>query len=174
MTRSRLISLAASFTIFASASVSMAAVGDSSLERAIDRGKTMYLYDRAAWVTSDDLSARLPPNRRSEVGGWVVTPFPDGLHVDYFGKDKAADLVVYAANVSGRTVSDAIVYPATAEPRLKEPALRMARALRAAWAEMGRHSDWQPCTNARFNTIILPPENDGIIRVRYPRPRQRV
>lgn len=42
----------------------------SSLQRAIDRGKTMYLYDRAAWVTSDDaaLAFQRLDRRRSEAG----------------------------------------------------------------------------------------------------------
>jgi len=141
------------------------------IQRSVDRGRKMYLYDRAAWVTSDDIITRLPQARAPEVGGWIVTPGVTGFHVDYFGKNGDADRVVYAADVDGTVVSNAIVYPASAEPTLKEPALRMARALRAAWIEVSRHSDWHPCTNARFNTIVLTPEFDGTVPVYFLSPQ---
>lgn len=144
-----------------------AATQESPTQQATSRGNMMYAYDRAAWVTSDDLIARLPRARDGEVGGWIVTALPNALHVDYFGKDAAADRVVYAADVIGESVTRAIVYPAEAEPELKQPALQMARALRAAWIEIGRHDEWQPCAPARFNTIVLPPESDGTVRVYF-------
>src|SRR4051812_18268024 len=103
---------------------------DNPIGRAADRGTTMYLFDRAAWLTSDDVLARLPSDRQGEVGGWIVTPLADGVHVDYFGKDAAADHVVYGADVKDGAVANALVYPSTAEPPLKEPALQMVRALR--------------------------------------------
>ncbi|MFL6759995.1 hypothetical protein [Sphingomonas sp.] len=143
----------------------------SPIQSAIDRGRTMYLYDGAAWVTSDDIVTRLPHERGPEVGGWIVTPVRDGFHVDYFGKNAAADHVVYAADVNGQTVSRAIVYAMTAEPMLKEPALHMARALRAAWVELSHHPDWRPCTNSHFNTIVLPPQLDGTIPVYFLTPQ---
>lgn len=143
----------------------------TSLQRSIDRGRTMYLYDRAAWVTSDDIIIRLPQNRGPEVGGWIVTPRVSGFHLDYFGKDSDADRVVYSADVDGTAVTNATVYPVGAEPLLKEPALQMARALRAAWTEVGRHSDWHPCTNARFNTIVLTPDLNGTVPVYFLSPQ---
>jgi hypothetical protein len=164
--------------MFAATSGSLAAAQGSpdaapglSLQRAVERGKAMYLYDRAAWVTSDDLIARLPIERAPEIGGWVVSPTVNGVHVDYFGKDGNADRAVYAADVNGGTVINATIYPIKAEPLLKEPALQMAHALRAAWVEMGHHSGWQPCTNARFNTIVLPPERDGTVPVYFLTPQ---
>lgn len=147
------------------------AAQDTSVQRAMNRGKTIYLYDRAAWITSDDVVARLPKNRLAEVGGWIVTPSGSGLHVDYFGKDSAVDRVIYSADVNSGTVGNATVYPAASEPMLEEPALKMAHALRAAWSEMGRHSDWQPCSKARFNTIVLPPETDGTVPVYFLTPQ---
>src|SRR5689334_1862593 len=106
----------------------------------------MYLYDRAAWLTTDDLLVRLPQDRRAEVGGWVVSPAADGLHIDYFGKNGAADRVIYAVDLIGGTLKNATVYSETAEPPLKGPALSMAAALRTAWAEVNKHSEWRPCT----------------------------
>jgi hypothetical protein len=131
----------------------------------------MYLYDRAAWVTSDDLLARLPHERQGEVGGWVVTPSATGLHVEYIGKDQAANRVIYAVDLTGETLTNSTVYPAAEEPTLTGTALSMANALRTARLEMSKHSDWQPCTNARFNTIVLPAEKDGTIPVYFLTPQ---
>jgi hypothetical protein len=131
----------------------------------------MYLFDRAAWLTSDDVLARIPADRQAEFGGWIVTPLADGVHVDYFGKDAAADHVIYGADVKGEAVSNAAVYPATAEPPLKEPALQMVRALRAARAVMERHADWHSCTNAPLNTVVLPPDSNGIVAVYFLTPQ---
>lgn len=143
----------------------------TALQRAMDRGRTMYLYDRAAWVATDDMLSRLPQNRQPEVGGWIVTGSAPAFRVDYFGKNAAADRVVYSAEVNGEAVSNRTVYPVNSEPALKEPALIMARALHAAWAEMARHPTWKPCDNARFNTIVLPPETDGTVSVYFLTPQ---
>lgn len=143
----------------------------SAVQRAIDRGRTMYVYDRAAWVTSDDLLARLPQDRRTQVGGWIVTPHASGVQVDYFGKDTAADRVIYSADVTGSSISNATVYPANAEPPLSTLALRMVKALRTAQSEVERHSEWRPCGSAPFNTIVLPPQQDGTIPVYFLTPQ---
>jgi hypothetical protein len=167
-------------TVFAAAAVLawtqgvFAATPDKSLQRAMDRGKTLFLYDRAAWVTSDDATARIPLARQGEVGGWVVTSKFVGFHVDYFGKDAGAERVIYSADLIDGKVSNATVFPISSEPTLKEPALRMARALRAARAEMIRHSDWQPCARAPFNTVVLPPEGDGTVPVYFLTPQTQL
>lgn len=101
----------ASVLILAAAQVRAAAVEDTSVERAIDRGRTMYLYDRAAWVTSDDAMMRVPKDRAPEIGGWIVTASARGLHVDYFGKEAAADQVIYSANVADQAVTNATCVP---------------------------------------------------------------
>ena len=157
--------------VFAAVPASAEAATDGSMKRTIDRGNTMYQYDRAAWLTSDDILARLPLDRQPEVGGWIVTATANGLHVDYFGKDAAAERVVYSADIVRGAVTHAAVYPATAAPVLTEPALQMARALRAAWNEMNRQTDWQPCAPARFNTIVLPPEANGTVPVYFLTPQ---
>lgn len=137
----------------------------------MDRGRTMYLYDRAAWLTSDDLVKRLSRDRQPEIGGWIVTPAVGGLHVDYFGQGAAADRVIYSADVKNGAVGNAAVYRAAEAPTLGEPALQMARALRAGVAEMAGRNDRRPCANARFNSIVLPPGKDGVIPVYFLTPQ---
>jgi len=145
--------------------------GDPSIQRAIDRGGMMYRFDRAAWVTSDDLMSRLPQNRQTEVGGWIVTPAATGVHVDYFGKGAAADRAIYSADVIGSSISNATVHPADAEPPLTQLASQMVNALRDAQAEVQRHPDWRPCGSAPFNTIVLPPQADGTTPVYFLTPQ---
>ena len=151
--------------LLAASQGSSAPAQDAWLQRVLDRGKSIYLYDQAAWVTSDDAATRVSTGRQAEVDGWVVTEGPNGLHVDYFGKDKAAERVVYSADVSGGKIIDAQVFAVSAEPALTEPALRMARALRLARSELRLHPDWHPCARAPFNTVVLPPQRDGTIPV---------
>jgi hypothetical protein len=167
----RLAEVLAAAVLLGSMQAPLYAAQNQAIERAIGRGKTLYLYDTAAWMASDDLVARLPQDRHGEVGGWVVTSSGDGLHVDFFGKGQAADRVIYAVDIQGKTVRNATVYPVAQAPALKDPALAMAKALRSAWSEMSRRSDWQPCTNARFNTIVLPPERNGVIPVYFMTPQ---
>jgi len=143
---------------------------ESAVDRAERRGLAMFMYDRAAWVSSDDLLARLPADRRSEVGGWIVSPTVDRLHVDFFGKTEPRR-VVYSVDVSGQSLSDAKVHPQNEEPLLQEPALRMAHALIAARGELAKHPDWRPCTPAPFNTVVLPPEKDNIVPVYFLTPQ---
>jgi hypothetical protein len=138
---------------------------DAAVQRVIVRASLMVAYDRAAGVTSDDMVGKLPKARRPEIGGRVVTPIGASYHVDWFGKDAKADRVIYAADVRDKTVSNATVYPDGAEPVMSEAALRLAQSLTAARAEMQRHPDWQPCTAASFNTIVLPPDGTDTISV---------
>lgn len=46
---------------------SLRATPNNSLDQATARGTQMYRYDRSAWLTSDDIFARLPQERRPEV-----------------------------------------------------------------------------------------------------------
>ncbi|WCT74085.1 hypothetical protein PQ455_02310 [Sphingomonas naphthae] len=139
-----------------------------AIDEAMRRGVTMFWYDRAAWVTTDDLVAKVSADRLRDLGGWVVTPRDDGgYHVDYIGQGEAADRVIYAADVTGRDVRNAIVHPKGTEPRLTGMAAAMALALVTARGEMARHADWRPCTPAMFNTIVLPPGRDGTTSVYF-------
>lgn len=144
---------------------------EAEVEQAMRRGTALFWYDRAAWVTSDDLVARLPRDRRAEIGGWIVVAAARGYHVFYHGKGDAADTVIYEADVVGNSVSNAKVYPKTDAPELPAPALAMATALRTAWREMASHPDWQPCTPSHFNTVVLPPEADGSVPVYFLSPQ---
>jgi len=143
---------------------------EDAVERAEMRGTALFWYDRAAWVTSDDLQARLPVERYAEIGGWIVTPAAGGYHVDYLGQGEAAERVVYSADVEGRTVRNAVIFPKGSEPMLGQTARAMARALGIARRAIEQRSDWTSCAPAPFNTIVLPPEG-GVIPVYFLTPQ---
>lgn len=143
---------------------------ETSAQHSARRGTAMFLYDRAAWVSTDDLLVSLPADRRADVGGWIVSPSDKGLRVDYFGKSDP-QRIVFSNLVNGQSVTDSTIYPLGSEPVLHGPALQMAHALSIARAEMDRHTDWLSCASAPFNTIVLPPELDGTISVYFLTPQ---
>lgn len=143
----------------------------AAVARAEQRGAAIFQYDRAAWITSDDLAARMPASRRMEVGGWIVTPAANGVHVDFFGRGAAAGRALYSADVTGGTIRNARIYPADTAPALGETAQRMTRALAAARAEMERYRTWRPCARAPFNSVVLPPQENGVIPVYFLTPQ---
>lgn len=138
------------------------------LARAAARGTALSRYDRAAWVASDALAAKLPRKQWKDLGGWIVSPAGDRLRVDFFGAGALAGRSLFSVEVDARgKLASAEVYPADAAPALSPLAARMAAALLAARAELPRHPDWRPCTPSPFNTVVLPPGDDGIVAVYF-------
>lgn len=143
-------------------------IGDQPI---VKRGTAMFWYDRAAWVTTDDMRARLDPARGPEVGGWIVVPAGTGYHVYYHGQGPFADRIVYEADVLGNAVSNARIWPRDKAPRLPSEASAMARALRIARKAIAARAEWRPCANAMFNTIVMPPAADGSVDVYFLTPQ---
>ena len=150
---------------------SQALAQEGGIEQAMRLGSALFWYDRAAWVTSDDIVSRLAPDRHSEVAGWIVVPRANGYHVYFHGKDDAADHIVYEADVVGNQISNARIWPKAGAPELAGEPLMMANALRTAWREIAKRGDWKPCANARFNTIVLPPAADGSVPIYFLTPQ---
>jgi len=139
----------------------------ADLAEIVARGRLMQRLDQAAWITTDDLMAMLPAERAPEVGGWVVTPTDAGLRVDYFGQGDMADRAIYSARIVDGHIVESRLHPADALPSLDRTAHALRVALMLARGKMARHVDWQACTPAPFNTIIVPPDRDGIINVYF-------
>lgn len=144
---------------------------DSAADQAARRGTELFWLDRAAWVTSDDMAARLPGDRRMEIASWIVVPDGDGYHAYWLGKDEAADSIVYEADMIGNKVINAVIHPKAGAPRLPAVARKMAEAQQIAWREIEAHKDWRPCADAPFNTVVLPPQSDGTIPVYFLTPQ---
>lgn len=159
------------FFLWVCCATGIAAQTVPSTEATRARGALLQQLDRAAWLSSDDLVLRLGPASGRSIGGWVVTRRGDAFHIDYFGVGAEADRTHYSAEFADGSLLGARLHPVDALPALEADAKRLRQALVAGWKEMERHPDWKPCTPARFNTIVLPPDADGTIAVYFLSPQ---
>ena len=103
------------------------------------RGRLLYEIDRAAWVTTDDLRARVPDLGAAGVRGWVVERDGPAYLVSYYAGEGDARAVLYRGRVeNNRVVAGEVL---AARPLLTPAQRRLADA-RGVVARMGR----TPCT----------------------------
>jgi hypothetical protein len=123
------------------------------------RGQLLFDVDRAAWVTTDDLQARLGEAERRLIRGWTVERDGSGLVATYFGGEGGARFALYRGRVENRQVVSREVFPEGARPPLTPLQRRLADAFAAV-----RRIDERPCTPAAFNAAVIPPDTpDGPI-----------
>ncbi|WP_293876433.1 MULTISPECIES: hypothetical protein [unclassified Sphingomonas] len=138
---------------------SSAVAHQQRLAQAAKIGGLLYLYDRAAWVSSDALAAKVTKDQLTGIGGYVVEPIDgQGLRVTYFrGKGVDARAFFHADVRDGKVVdSDLTVTPTPLTPAQS----LLARARENAAAAAVRLG-YKPCTAAPFNTVVLPSPNGG-------------
>src|SRR5262249_46126933 len=82
------------------------------LDWAAARGQLLFDVDRAAWVTTDDLLARLAEADRPLIRGWTVERDGAGFVVTYFGGEGDARFALYRGRVENRQVVSREVFPA--------------------------------------------------------------
>jgi hypothetical protein len=117
------------------------------------RGRLLFEIDRAAWVTTDDLAVRIGDLRNSGITGWTVERDGSGYAVVYYVGQGEARAALYRGRVENNRVVSGQVFAAGSRPPLTAMQRRLADA-RAAADRLGR----QPCTAARFNVAVIPPE----------------
>jgi hypothetical protein len=100
----------------------------------------------------------LPREKMQAIRGWIVEPHGEALTVTYYGLDGTRPYAIYAADYAGDKVVDERV-PMTAEP-LSAQGERMAGAL-----DVARALQLKGCVDRPFNTVVLPPQADGVIPV---------
>lgn len=131
------------------------------LDWALQRGRLLFDIDRAAWVTTDDLQARVHDFRTLGIRGWTVERDGNGYAVTYYVGEGDARVAVYRGRVVNRRVVSREVFAEGARPALTPLERRLADA-RGAVARMGK----TPCTPAPFNAAVIPPDTpDGPIDV---------
>ncbi|WP_076068466.1 hypothetical protein [Sphingomonas montana] len=129
----------------------------AAIARALARGNNIYAYDRAAWVTTDALMAAISDAQKREIRGWVVAPAPgDRLTVTYYGLTGAKPYAIFTADTDGRTVGNKRMWAAN-DARDLTPELIAQSQVRDRMMRV----NLRPCTPARFNSVILPPETNG-------------
>lgn len=134
----------------------------AALDAALARGRLLFGLDRAAWVATDDLLARMPDHSRQGSRGYIVEREGEGFVVTFFGGPRDAPVALYRADVRDHRVQSREVFARDARPPLTAGQLRLAAAREsAARAVRGRSCNGRP-----FNTAIVPPETpDGPIDV---------
>jgi len=116
------------------------------------RGQLLFEIDRAAWVTTDDLVARIGP-RVSEIKGWTVERDGSAYVVAYYVGEGDARAVLYRGRVENNRVVSGEVFAEGSRPPLTAAQRRIADA-RGVFARLER----RPCTASAFNIAVIPPE----------------
>lgn len=149
--------LAAALALFLIAAPGAAQTADEQarLDWALERGRTLFAIDRAAWVTTDDLRERAGDLARSGVRGWVVERDGAGYVVSYFTGEGDARAILYRARVEDNRIVSAELLREGARPSLTPLQRRLADA-RGAVARIKANR----CSEPGFNLAAIPPERD--------------
>ena len=122
-------------------------------------GRMLYTFDRAAWVSTDALLAKVSKDKLAGVGGYVVEPGEgEVLHVTYYMGTGDAARAFFVADVRGGKVTASTMLAA---PTPLTPAQAMLARARDVAAKAAVERGYKPCTSAPFNTVVLPLGKDG-------------
>jgi hypothetical protein len=126
-------------------------------------GRTIYAFDRAAWISSDALTATIPEDQLTSIGGYVVEASDARmLRVTYYRGSAAGARAFFVADVRGGKVvrKELLATPVA----LSADQAVLARARDVA-AERARERSYQPCTPSPFNTVVVPSRKGGPVAV---------
>lgn len=126
----------------------------ASLEIALDRGMALRQYDQAAWHSTDSLREDIADLGGSGIRGWVVTPVENGYLTTYWKPDGESFAGVYSAVWTGARVIERTILEGD-QTRLSETQIRMIVAQNSVSGQ-----DLERCSNAPFNTVVLPRVSD--------------
>jgi hypothetical protein len=126
-------------------------------------GRLLYAFDRAAWVSSDSLIAVVPKDQLGRTGGYIVElTDPGTLRVTYFRGAVATAQSFFVAEVrNGGVIRKELLarpIPLTAAQTI------LARARDSAMSA-ATERNYRPCTAAPFNTVVMPPRDNGPVAV---------
>lgn len=123
----------------------------AKLSDAAERGRLLYQIDRAAWVATDDLLAKVKDPERQGFKGYVVERTGDGFTVTFYTNENGRLAAGYVASVADGKVAESRTIPAGSRPSLTPMQLRLAAARDVA-PKLGYRS----CTSP-FNAAPIPP-----------------
>jgi hypothetical protein len=132
------------------------------------RGELLYRLDQAAWIASDfETPTQNPiPEPLPVSEGWVVEEFGASRLVTFYGYygDLGAELVALSrlTEQNGRVISHTL-WLKGADAVLSDAQRRLADAVERAQAyetsSAGVERGMRPCTNHKFNTVVIPKAN---------------
>jgi len=156
----RLLAAAILLAVSVAPAAAQQSIGTADLATVSKRGALLYAFDQAAWHSTDAMLAKgLPQERMQAIRGWVVEPDGDLLSVTYYGFEGTTPYAIYIADIrDGKVVGDRV--PGPDSTALSARGVRMAAA-----ASVARAQSFPRCVDRPFNTVILPPEPDGVVPV---------
>lgn len=125
------------------------------IAQAVERGRLLHGLDRAAWVATDDLLARMPNAEAAGVRGYFVERADDGFVSTFYMREGDRFVAAYRAQVIDGAVANSEIFPDDARPTLTPAQLRLAQAVETAH-EKAR--TMERCGPDPFNVIAIPPE----------------
>lgn len=85
---------------------------EQRIAEAASLGRLIYTFDRAAWVSSDALTATIPKDQLASVGGYVVEASDaQTLRVTYYRGSAAAAQAFFVADVRERSYKPCTPFP---------------------------------------------------------------
>ncbi len=155
----RFLFAAASIALLATplAAQSGSAPAEASEEQArlkwiAERGRLLFDLDRAAWVATDELMAKVPGFTQSGLSGYIVERENDGFVVTFYGGEGDALTAAHIVRVAGGRVTSSETIEPASRVTLTPLQLRLAKA-----RTVRPGKDVRPCTRAPFNIAIVPP-----------------
>jgi hypothetical protein len=103
---------------------------DQATAFAETRGRLIFELDRAAWVATDDMMAKVPRWRDAGMKGYVVEQAAEDFTVTFYGGSGEAPVAFYSARIENRKVVSREVYPAAARPPLTAGQKRLVATAR--------------------------------------------
>jgi hypothetical protein len=125
----------------------------TQIDWVVARGRLLFELDRAAWVGTDDMMARIRDYRTAGMRGYFVEREGTALIVTFFGGPADAPVAFYRGRVENRRVASSEVFPANGRPSLTPLQRRLAAA-----REMTGRLGHAPCGRSPFNTVVVPPD----------------
>jgi hypothetical protein len=139
------------------------------LDWVVQRGRLLFEIDRAAWVATDDLRARVRDLAAAGLRGWTVERDGAGYIVSFYAGEGDARAVLYRGRVENNRIVSRELFAEGARPALTPLQRRLADARDAVPRMQLRR-----CASSPFNAAVIPPETpDGAIDVYALTPQTR-
>lgn len=141
------------------------ATEDAALRQASERGALLYAYDQSAWHGTDDMQAKLPA-WQEKIAGYIVDGTAAAPRLIFFDRSSEPRML-YVAQFAGTTLRESHVVTSNENAAITPETLRMIAALRTARASFIADKNVKNCSNAPYNTVVLPPAGSGPIPVYF-------
>ena len=125
---------------------------DIALRHASDRGHEIFVLDETAQASTDEMLRKIPDPRAAGIAGWIVEERADHLHSTFYGLKDQHTVAIFIADTRGRAIITSKIIGPQDEGGLTPVQTRMVKA-----REVALHEPVMRCTDARMNTVVIPP-----------------